>query len=330
MNNDKIAALEKKITNNYNNIIGLVVLKDGHTRYEKYFNDSTAANTVHVYSVTKSIISILIGIAIDQGYIKNVNQKVSDFFPDHPVIKKNKTIKQITLKNLLTMTTPYRYKIAPFAYIRYFMSSDWLNFTLNLLDGKKQAGEFKYTPIIGPDILSGILMKTTGQSVFDFANKNLFVPLGITLKDELYLHNAKQQQEFNKSKDISGWVVDATGLNPCGWGLTLSANDMAKIGQLYLQKGIWNNQQIVSKEWVSESIKEHSCWKKLNLAYGYLWWINDDGFAAMGDAGNVIYVNTKKNMVISIVATAKSKVNDRIDFIKADIEPLFSDHESIT
>jgi len=91
-------------------------------------------------------------------------------------------------------------------------------------------------------------------------------------------------------------------VNVGGWGLTLSPVDMAKIGQLYLNGGIWSGRQIVSAGWIDECTKERSRWEKINLPYGYLWWIIDAeqrAFAAMGDGGNAIYFNAKNNMVVS-------------------------------
>lgn len=100
-------------------------------------------------------------------------------------------------------------------------------------------------------------------------------------------------------------------------------SDMAKIGQLYLSNGIWNHKQIVSAKWIDESTREHSRWEAQGLSYGYLWWINEDGFAAMGDGGNTIYVNTKRNMVISIASLFRPKVKDRMELIREYIEQLF-------
>lgn len=325
---EKVTALDKIINNDYSNIAGMVVLKDGKTLYENYFNECTVTSRIHVYSVTKSIISILIGIAIDKGHIKSINQKVLDFFPDYIIKRGEKTIQNVTLKNLLTMTAPYKYKFAP--YIKYFTSDDGVKFTLDLLCGKGQIGEFRYTPLIGPDILSGILVKATGQSVLDFATEHLFLPLGITALSNVTFHSKEEQLAFNKAKNISGWVADGAGTNTAGWGLTLSPTDMAKIGQLYLDNGMWNGEQIVSARWVDESTKEHSRWEKRNLAYGYLWWIIDDkehSYAAMGDGGNVIYVNTKKKIVISIASLFEQKVKDRLEFIKEYIEPMFENYE---
>lgn len=324
MKQDKVRKLEDKINKDYNNIAGIVVLKDGEIQYENYFNGCSRESTIHIYSVTKSIVSILIGIAIDKGYIKSVNQKVLDFFPNYIVKKREKSIQNITLKNLITMTAPYKYIIPP--YIKYFTSNDMVNFSLDYLGGLGKIGKFKYTPLIGPDILSGILANVTGQSVLDFARENLFTPLGINIYGNIRFNSKEEQLAFNNATNISGWVVDSCGINTAGWGLALSPMDMAKIGQLYLDGGIYNGKQIVSTKWIKDSTTEHSRWKKLNLPYGYLWWINndiEDGFAAMGDGGNVIYVNKDRNIVVAITSLFKRNVTDRIDFIKNYIEPIF-------
>ncbi len=318
---EKIETFEKVVMRDYGNIAGIVVLKNGGTLYENYFNGCTINSRIHVYSVTKSIISILIGIAMDKGYIKNLDQKVLHFFPEYKIKKREKTIQNITLRHLLTMTAPYKYKFNP--YIKYFTSDNWVKFSLDLLGGKGQIGKFRYAPLIGPDIMSGILGKVTGQSVINFAQENLFAPLGIVVEKNIIFHSKEEQLAFNQATDISGWVADPMGVNTAGWGLTLSPIDMAKIGQLYLNHGIWSSKQIVSAKWVNESTKEHSRWETQNLPYGYLWWIYEEGFAAMGDGGNTIYINTKKDMVVSIASLFRPKVKDRIEFILEYIEPIF-------
>lgn len=326
MNQEKLVELEKRINNDYNNIAGMIVLKEGKTLYENYFNECTATSRIHIYSVAKSIVSILIGIAIDKGYIKSINQKVLDFFPNYIVEKREQTIQNVTLKDLLTMTAPFKYNDAPDHYIKYFTSGDKINFSLNLLGGKEPIGEFRYIPFVGPDIISAILVEATEQSVFDFATENLFSPLGITVEKNVILHSAKEQTEFNKATNISGWVADSKGLNTGGWGLTLSPRDMAKIGQLCLDDGMWNGKQIVSTAWIGESTTEHSRWDKINLPYGYLWWIVDSkehACAAMGDSGNVVYFNKQKKLVVSIASLSMQNAKDRIELIKKYIEPMF-------
>lgn len=221
------------------------------------------------------------------------------------------------------MTVPYKYKYNPFT--KYFTSADWVKFSLDVLGGKGQIGEFRYAPIVGPDILSGILVKVTGQSVFDFATENLFAPLGITVEKNITFHNKEEQMAFYKATDMSVWVAGPTGVNAAGWGLTLSPVDMAKIGQMLLNGGTWNGKRIVSEKWIAESTSEHSRWKQLDLPYGYLWWIfeQDKSYAAIGDGGNIIYVSRDKNMVVAITSLFYPRAKDRIEFIKEYVDPIW-------
>lgn len=142
---EKSTSLERTIQTDYPNIAGMVMLKKGTPFYEHYFNGCTAADPVHVCSITKSVISLLIGIALDGGYIQSVNQKVLDFFPDYTVKRGEKTIQTITLKHLLTMTAPYKFRFTP--YTKVFSRADWVTATLDYLGGKQPAGKFRYMEI---------------------------------------------------------------------------------------------------------------------------------------------------------------------------------------
>lgn len=194
--------MERIISSSYKNMGGIIVQKKGKTVYENYFNECSADTTFHVFSVIKSIVSILIGIAIEKGYIESVEQKVLEFFPDYTVKKGEKTIQSVTLKDMLTMTAPYRYKSEP--YKEYFSSDSWVKAALDLLGGKGKIGEFRYSPVIGPDILSGILTKATGQSVLEFATEYLFTPLGIHVENNIIFHDEEEQLAFYKAKNVSG------------------------------------------------------------------------------------------------------------------------------
>lgn len=321
MNQENKLKLEEKINRNYGNIAGIVVLKDGKTIYENYFNGCTADQPIHVFSVTKSIVSILTGIAIDKGYIQSAGQYVLEFFPDYTIRRGEKTIQTVTVENLLTMTAPYKFKYAP--YTKVFSCEDWVKAELDLLGGKKPAGEFRYMEMIGPDILSGILSNATGRSMLEFGREYLFAPLGITVPSDIVLYTSELHTAFiRRGSAAGGWVADESGHNTAGWGLTLTVRDMAKIGQLYLDGGKWGGRNIVSAEWVGESLKEHSRWKEENLPYGYLWWTGiGNGYAAMGNSGNVIYVNPDKKTVISAAGLFKPTARDMTDLIVNDIEP---------
>lgn len=322
MNQNRIAELESIVDNGYPNIAGIFVQKDGAVTYENYFHGYAAGDALHVYSVTKSVFSILIGIAVDKGYIRSIHQPVLDFFPDYKVPEGEKTIQDVTIKNLLTMTAPYKYETEP--YVRFFASENPIRDALDLLGGEKAIGTFHYSAIGGTHILAGILTRAVGQPVLAFATEHLFAPLGIQVNRNVELHSEEEHLSIMADKNTKGWVVDPQGINTASWGLFLRPLEMARIGQLYLNGGKWEEKQIVSAAWIAESTREQSfCREFGNLAYGYLWWlIDEDIFAAIGDGGNVIYVNRKKRMVITIGAVFLPEVKDSVRLIREFIEPI--------
>lgn len=322
MEKEQIEMLNQIIDYEYENMAGMIILKDDHKVYEHYAHGCTKDSTLHVFSITKSIVSILIGIALDQGYLTSLDQKVIDFFPESDVSSQH--IAQVTIKDILTMRAAYSYKEGPKLYMTYFMSKDWVKFTLKQLAGTLASGDFYYAALVGPDLLTGILTKVTGKSVLTYANEVLFEPLNIHVKQPIVFKNAKEQRQFQKATDLNGWVSDEQGTHSGGWGLTLTCEALSKLGQLYLNGGKWKNQQIVSTSWVEESIQEHNRWKEIDQGYGYLWWINDkegSGFAAMGDGGNILYVNKAKQLVVASTSLFVPKIKDRIELIKQEIEP---------
>ena len=230
--------LEAAIAADYGNIAGMVVRKDGETVYERYFGGCTAESRLNVFSVTKSIISILLGIALDRGCLGSIDQQVLEFFPEYTPKRGEKTIQRITIRDMLTMTAPYKYRSTP--YTKYFTSPDWVRFSLDLLGGKGPVGEFRYAPLIGPDILTGILTRVTGQSVLDFAKEHLFAPLGIPVDQSITFRSREELMVFYKSTDLRVWAADPAGVNAGGWGLTLSPMDMANIGELILHGGVYS------------------------------------------------------------------------------------------
>ena len=124
------------------------------------------------------------------------------------------------------MTAPFKYKSAP--YTKYFSSESWVKSALDLLGGKGEIGQFRYTPLIGPDILSGILTSVTGQSALDFAQDALFRPLGIRVNQAITFQSKEEQLSLMKDRHESGWVADPRGINTAGWGLFLTADGHGK------------------------------------------------------------------------------------------------------
>lgn len=317
--------LEQLIKSEYQNIAGMVILKNGAVVHENYYNGYGPDDPVHVASVTKSVFSTLVGIALDLGHLKSVDQKVLEFFPEYMVKGGETTARRVTIRDMLTMTAPYKYGTEP--YLDFFKSENWLRFALDLLGGDGRIGDFRYAGLIGTHILSGILVKATGRSVFDFAAEHLFRPLGIRVARSVILHTEEDHRAFFSTRGVSGWAADEQGIHPAGWGLTLTAMDMAKLGQLYLNGGLWDGRRIVSAEWIAESTAPHSRWEEAGLDYGYLWWLAGlNGLSAclaMGDGGNVVCCIPEQELVVAIASSFAPEPKDPIALIGEHILPMF-------
>ena len=324
MNKEELHVLVEK---QQPNICQIVAIRDAKVVYSDSWNDYKKDDCTHIMSATKSIMSLLIGIAIDKGQIGSVDDKVLDYFPDYKVKRGEKTIYEVTIKHLLTMRAPYKCKGDPWSKV--CSSDNWTYTSLDFLGGRKGlTDEFKYQTVC-LHILSGILYKATGMKIVDYANAYLFEPLGIKLHKNYYVETAEEHKQFTISKlpKENIWFCDTEGLGTPGYGLCMSAEDMAKIGLLCLNKGSYDNKQIISSRWIGEMTRprvvESSNFR--GMEYGYLWWIIDrekNIYAAIGNSGNVIYINPEKNIVIAVSSYFKPTVFDRVDFIREYIEPF--------
>lgn len=309
------------ITKNQSNICEIVALKNGGTVYHDTWNGFKDTDTVHIASATKSIMALLVGIAVDKGLIKGMEQKVLEFFPEYQTRRGEKTIQQVTLKHLLTMTAPYKYKSEP--WTKVCASEDWTVSVLDLLGGRSGiTGEFKYATL-GIQIISAILTKVSGMPTIEFANKFLFEPLGIEKRSAFVVTSKEEHINFVTSKcpKENVWFTAPKGIATAGFGLCLSAEELAKIGQLCLNNGAYQGKTIISAQWIQQMTTTFiQCNERFHdMSYGYLWWIIDEVkhiYAAIGDSGNVIYVNSEKKLVIAVTATFKPAVFDRIEFIE--------------
>ncbi|MBQ6868400.1 MAG: serine hydrolase [Clostridia bacterium] len=324
------AELHDFIAKNQPNICQIAAIREGKMVYSDTWNDYTKEDCTHIMSATKSIVALLVGIAIDKGQIGGVNDKVLDYFPDYKTKRGEKTIFDVTIKNLLTMRAPYKCKGDP--WTKVCISDNWTYTSLDFLGGRKGlTDEFNYQTVC-LHILSGILYKATGMKTVDYANKYLFEPLGIAKHINYYAKSAEEHKQFTIGKlpKENVWFSDPDGLGTPGYGLCMSAEDMAKIGLLCLNKGIFDGKQIVSAQWIEEMtsprIVESDRFR--GMEYGYLWWIIDREkgiYAAIGNSGNVIYVNPEKNIVIAVSSYFKPTIFDRVDFIREYIEPFISE-----
>ena len=320
----------KKVLNNYTskndiNIRQIVAYKDNILEIEEYKTGFTREDTMNIMSVTKSITSLLIGIAIDKGFINNVNDYVMDYYKDIYTPKRGeKTIYEVTIKHLLTMQAPYKGKSEPWKKV--CTSEDWTLSILDSLGGRIGiTNEFKYHTL-GTQILLGIIRIASGMNVLDFANEFLLKPLGIEARTNANCTSKEDQFAYLMNKGNHGkvWFMDPTDMPTAGWGLSLSAYEMAQIGILVLNEGIYNHTRIISEEYIKEMTQSYVSldYKYGNQDYGYLWWLphrNSEVIAAIGDGGNIIYINKKYNIVVAVTGYFKPLVFDRVEYIEKNI-----------
>ena len=166
----------------------------------------------------------------------------------------------------------------------------------------------------------------------DFANENLFRPLGIAEHANFYAGTTQAHKLFitDKAPRKPVWLADPQGLAAPGYGLCLSAADMAKLGQLCLQNGVWNGRQIVSHDWLREmrSPRAIESGAFRGKPYGYLWWIvhpEKSIYAAIGDSGNVIYVDPNRQIAAAVSSCFRPAVRDRIDVMEQLLLPVIQD-----
>ena len=314
-------------TGNESNICQICAARDGQIIYEDCWRGFKADDAINVNSVTKGVMALLTGIAVDKGFIRSLDEKVMSFFPDYQVKRGEKTIYDVTIRHLITMTAPYKGRSEPWKKV--CSSDDWTKAALDFLGGRSGiTGEFRYATL-GIQILAGIIERASGEKLIDFANRNLFIPLGIP-EHTIHGDSSKEDQfDFfmNKTPRNNEWYSDPRDTVTAGWGLCASGRDLAKLGDMVLNEGVYGGKQIISSDWIRQMTTPYI---KLgerfgNMYYGYLWYKpfeNREVYAAIGDCGNIIYVNREKRVAVGMTGTFKPMIFDRVEFIEKNVLPL--------
>ncbi|UCG01885.1 MAG: serine hydrolase [Candidatus Heimdallarchaeota archaeon] len=270
-------------------IHGLCVMRHGVIVAEGYFSSDyhqyIQEDKHQTHSVTKSFTSALIGIAIDQGYITDVNQRVLDFFPEMTFLNVDSRKEAMTIEHLLTMRTGLDWPEMDSGYSGAGDLADQMLHSNNsvqyILDKPMVAapGEVWQYCSGATHLLSAIIQRTTGQTTLEFAQENLFSPLGIDSSEVI-------------------WDTDRNGINRGHSNLFLTPRSLAKFGYLYLNEGKLDGKEIISKEWVEKSVTTEFS------GYGYCWWNDPFGHFAMGLNGHYIYVLPEENIVASFTESS--------------------------
>jgi len=285
MDSELLVNMLNLIWNKNFDIHSVLVIRNGYMVLDAYSYPYDSEISHHIDACTQSISSALVGIGIDKGYLRGISQSVLDFFPTRVAKNLDAAKKTMTLENLLTMTTGLKCS-DPFLYLQsgmmdmiipaeWRMSKDWVQFIMDLPMAEEPGTRFQYCNG-APFLLSAILQKQTGMNALSFAEKHLFEPLGIS---------------------EVGWPSNPQGIT-LGYGhLFMRPHDMAKIGYLYLNNGLWDGKQIISPQWIVASTRKYID-TTLLPGYGYHWWIaSPNTYMAAGNKGQFIMVAPDKNIV---------------------------------
>lgn len=302
----------------YPNIDGIVVSQHNKTIYQHYFNGLKESSLHDSRSSFKSITSLLMGIAIDKGYIKSVNEKAYSFFPQYSSFKNlahNKL--EMTIKDLLEMKAGFdceEWNSTKDCEDEMEQTKDWLKFSLDLPMAHKPGTHWDYNSS-APMVIGGIIESATKMPLDKFAEMYLFKPLGI--------------KEYRWTKDPVGHAMTAGSFY-------MKPIDMAKLGQLVLNKGMWQNKQIISKKWIEESTKpitKIEDFSNVGIAktkdvlpqatyYGYYWYnekMRTDKFSynvvfASGNGGQYIMIVKDLDLVVAFTGNSFGSWKSKLPF----------------
>lgn len=254
-------------------LLSVLVMRHGALVFVRYYRGASAAQEHDVFSITKSVVSMLVGVELARGELHGLDQRLVDFFPERLERDADSRIRQIRLRDLLTMTAGYRATVIP-------LGGDIVRTLLNRPLATDPGTTFSYDDG-SAHLLSAVLTAASGMPTERLARSALFGPLGI--------------------RSVR-WVADPQGVTLGSTGLILRSRDLLTLGELYLRRGRRHGEQVVPSAWVKESTKAQVRIPG-GYAYGFLWWVNTGphgGFLAQGYAGQALAVFPGDDLVVAV------------------------------
>jgi CubicO group peptidase (beta-lactamase class C family) len=264
----------------------LLISRGNDILFEAYYNGRNRSQAANMKSASKSVISALVGIALQEGMIASLDQPIADFFPEY-ITEENRSKAQITIEDLLTMESGLASTSDDRTYGRWAVSRDWVKFVLDQPMVATPGQRMIYSTG-STHLLSAILTRATGMDTRTFAQRYLLNPL--------------------KAR-ITYWSQDPQGIYFGGNNMEMTPRDMLAFGQMYLDKGHFRGRQVISSDWIEASLEPHAASPRgQGRLYGYGWWLRELGGVrvpvAWGFGGQLILVIEELDLVV--VATSAS------------------------
>ena len=280
----------------------LLVVKDGYLVYENYYGSGGPNESTNLWSVTKSFTSALVGFMMDDGILTSTDARMADLMPDYPEFG------EITLQHVLTHTTGLKWAEEGPLWVEWIFSDDWVAHALARGLERQPGSRFKYSSG-NTHFLTALVHHKGGINPGELAKNRLFDPLGIPFE------TLEEPIEYRSWNDYilplpQRWRRDPQGIETASFGLYLTARDMAKFGYLYLNRGRWENRQLLSQSWVETSTKDHERNIYGRYSYGYQWYLTyvdgEPAFLASGFGGQIIGVVPSLDLVVVLKYEAEN------------------------
>jgi CubicO group peptidase (beta-lactamase class C family) len=303
MDSGALADLVTLIDSRYPDIDAVAIVRNGTLVLDAAFYPHEADKLHQVYSVTKSVVSTLIGIAIEHGLVEGLDVSIVNLLSGHVPVEVDDLKASMTLEDVLTMSTgldcrdSYLYRWEGLGEMR--ASGGWAAHVLALPMREEPGTRFEYCNGAS-HLLSTILTEATGGTALEFGRETLFGPLGI--------------------EDVT-WREGPDSVSTGYAGIALRPADMAKIGWLYLQDGAWNGEQLVPSGWTDAATQRHVDAGTAAAGYGYQWWVEDDYAAAIGYGGQYILVVPEHDLVVAFVSGLSRNQDAPEDLLQRYIIP---------
>lgn len=298
----RLAQLDQLIVKDHPEVRAVLVVRGGRIVFESYYRGDAAGTAYNVKSVSKSILSALVGIARQEGRLRDLDQPLADLFPEDFGKGTDPRKRKITVRHLLTMAAGLEWDELGPGVEGWFHSKDLVKATLDARLTHEPGTKFHYSTAL-THVLAVLLEKAVGTNLRDYAETRLFEPLGVTLRQ---------------------WPRDPQGHYVGGSEMHMTARDMARFGFLYLNGGRWDGKQIVPWEWIRESALPQAPGPE-GREYGYLWWLTEYGgkpvLGAQGYGGQLVAVLPALDLVVVVACATDGPMGGSFWIVKDHVLP---------